>query len=73
MLDESHAAIPRPAALVIVANDVVISRIRIGGEVALDEVTSFISTEPEQDVESVNVTRVETNGMTCLGSRIAIL
>lgn len=73
MLDESHAAIPRPAALIVVANDVVISRIRIGGEIALDEITGFISTEPKQDVESVNVTRVETDGMTCFSSRITIL
>lgn len=73
MLDESHAAIPRPAALIVVANDIVISRIGIGREVALDEVTGFISTEPKQDVESVDIARVETDGMTCFSSRIAIL
>ena len=69
MLDDSHAAVPQPTAFIVVANDV-INRIRIGGEVTLDEVTGFISTEPKQDVEPVNVARVE---MMCFGSQITIL
>ena len=73
MLDYSHVAVPQPAALIVVANGVVINRIRIGGEVTLDEVTGFISTEPKQDEEPVNVARVETEGMMCFGSQITIL
>jgi hypothetical protein len=45
MLDESHAAISRP---IVVANDIVVCRIGIGGKILLNEVAGFICGKPEQ-------------------------
>ena len=47
VLDETHTAITRPTALVIIADDIVIRRIRIGAEVSLDEISRFLRCEAE--------------------------
>lgn len=73
MLDETHPAIPRPALLVIVADEVLVVGIGVGGEVALDQITRFLGGEPKHDVNAVNVARVQTDGMASLGRRVAEL
>ena len=73
MLDEPHAAIPGPAALVVVADDIVVRGVQVGTEVALDKISRLICRESEKDVESVNVARVQPNRMTCLRRRVAVL
>ena len=57
VFDEPHATIPGSAALVVIANDIV-CRVWISTEVALNEVSGLIRQEPEQDVESVDITGV---------------
>lgn len=73
VLDEAHPAVARPAALVVVPDDIVVRRIGVRREVTLDEVASFVRSEPEQDVQTIDVSRVETNGMPCLSGRITVL
>jgi hypothetical protein len=73
VLNEPHTTVARPATLVVVPNDVIIRRIGVSAEIPLDEVAGLLSSEPEEDVELVDVTRVETNRMAGLRGRIAIL
>jgi hypothetical protein len=56
VFDEPHTAISRPTALVIVTNDIVVCRVGIGGEIALDEISGFVGSEPEEYVKPVDVT-----------------
>ena len=46
VLHESHAGITRPALLVVVADDVLVVRVRMLGQVALDQVTCFFGRKP---------------------------
>lgn len=46
MFHESHASISRPALLVVVADNVLIVRIRVFRQVSLDQVSSFFCCEP---------------------------
>lgn len=72
MLDEPHTAIPRPATLDVVADDVV-RGVRVSTEVALDKVSRLICRETEEDVKSVDVARVWSNRMACLRCRVMVL
>ena len=58
VFDEPHATIPGSAALVVIADDIIVCRVWIGTEVALNEVSGLIRREPEQDAESVDVTEI---------------
>ena len=73
MLDKSHAAILRPATLVVVSNNVVVGRIGVCTQVSLNKVVHFICGETEENMEPVNITRVQTDGVASLCSRITIL
>ena len=44
---ESHASIPRPALLVVVADNVLVVRVRVLCQVALDELPGLLGCEPE--------------------------
>lgn len=43
---EPHAGVTRPAFLVVITHDVLIVRVRMLRQVALDQVTCFFCTEP---------------------------
>ena len=73
MFDQAHAAVTRPATLIVVSNNIVVSWIRVGTEIPLDEVARFICSEAEEDMEPVHVVRVETDRMPCFGRRVAEL
>jgi len=45
MFHESHASIARPTLLVVVADDVFVVRVRMFGQVALDQVACFLRSE----------------------------
>ena len=46
VLHESHAGVPRPALLVVVANDVLVVGVGVLREVALDQVPGLLRREP---------------------------
>ena len=73
VLDEAHAAVARPALAIRVADEVGVVGIRVGAEVALDEVARLLRSEAEEDVYPVDITRVEADGVTCLRSNVAVL
>ena len=73
MFDQPHSTVSWPAALVVVSDDIVVCRIRVCREIALDEIASFICSEAEQNVQTINITRVKSDGMTSLRRGIAIL
>lgn len=73
MLDQTHATIPRPATLVVVADDIVICRIWVRTEVTLDEIAGLLRSEAEENVDPVDVSGIQPNGVPCLGSGVAIL
>ena len=60
---QTHAGITRPAFLVVVADDVLVVGIRMLRQVALDEVARFFGSEAEVDVDTVDVARVQADGM----------
>jgi hypothetical protein len=67
VLDESHPAVARPAPLVVVPDDVVVRWVGVGAEVPLDQVSRLLRTEAEEDVELVDVTRVQADRVAGLG------
>lgn len=73
MLDETHTTISWPAALVIIADDIVVSWVRICTEVPLNQVPSLLSCKAEQDMESINVARVEADGVARFSYGVTIL
>ena len=59
MLHQTHSGVSWPALLVVVADNVLIVRVRVFGEISLDEVPSFFGSESEEDVELVHVSGVQ--------------
>ena len=66
MLHQSHSAILRPAFSVVVSDHILVVRIWIFSEVALNELPCFIAGELEQDVEMVHVSVIYPDRMLCL-------
>jgi hypothetical protein len=73
VLDQPHTTIAWPATLVVVANDVVVRRVGICAEVTLDKVSSFLSSEAEENMNAIDVSRVQANGMASLGRNVSVL
>ena len=92
VLDETHAAVARPALLVVVTDQaargpqvsttpserhsdesLLVVGIGIGAEVSLNEIARLVRREPEHDVNSVDVARVEADRVASLGGRVAEL
>ena len=73
MFDRVHAAVTRPAMLVVVPNNIVVGWIRVGTEIPLSKVARFICGKAEEDVEPVHVARVETDRMPCFGPGVTEL
>jgi hypothetical protein len=48
MFNQAHAAVTRPATLIVVSSNIVVSWIRVGTEIPLDKVTRFIWGEAEE-------------------------
>ena len=61
VLHQAHARVARPALLVVVADNVLVVRIRVLRQVALDQVARLLCGETEQDVELVDVARVQAD------------
>ena len=61
VLHQPHPGVTRPALLVVVADDVLIVGIGMFGQVSLNQVSGLLSSESEENVDSVDVTRKETN------------
>ena len=72
MLDEPHAAVARPAALVVIIDVIVVSGIGARAEAPLDGIASFVGGEAEYDVEAVDVARVETDRMAGFSSAVTV-
>ena len=72
MLDETHATISRPAALVVVPDNVVVGRVRVGAQITLNEVSCLIG-EAEEYEQMINVTGVQVDGVTNLCRRVMLL
>ena len=49
VLHESHTRISRPALLVVIADYVLVVRIRVLSEVALDEISRLLGVEPKEE------------------------
>ena len=61
-----HPAVPRPAAFIVVSDNIVVSGIGVRTQVALNEVTGFVRGETERNVEFVDVMRVQTDRVASL-------
>ncbi|CAN8015573.1 unnamed protein product, partial [Ixodes persulcatus] len=73
VLHETHAGVPGPALLVVVAHNVLIVGVRMFRQVALDQVSGLLGREsggPEEDVYAVDVARVEAHGVGGLGGHV---
>lgn len=69
MLNEARATIPRSAALVVVADNIVDGRVGVGEKVA----PGLVGSEVEEYVDAVDVARVQTNGVPGLRGRVTVL
>ena len=70
VLHEAHARVTRPALFVVVADDILVVRVGVLGEVALDKVTCLLRREAEEDVNAVDVARVESDRVRRLSGHI---
>lgn len=73
MLVQSHTAVLRPASSVRVVDRVLVVRVRVDTEVSLDEVSRLVGGEAEQDVNPVDVSRVEPDWVSGLGRLVTVL
>jgi len=60
---ESHSRISGPTLLVVVANDVLIVGIGMLGEISLDELLGLLVGESIHDVDGLDVSGIQTNGV----------
>ena len=72
MLHETHTTILGPAFFVVVSHNVLVVRVRVFGQVALDQVFRFFLVEPEDHEYLVDIAAEETNGMAGLYSFILV-
>jgi hypothetical protein len=70
VLDESHTTIARPTFLVIVTHDILIVGIRLSAEVSLDKVPRFFGSEAEENVDLVDIARVQSDWVAYFRSRV---
>ena len=61
MFHQTHAAVTRPALLVIIANYIFIVRVRVFSQESLDQVPALILHEAEQDKDFIDVAAVESD------------
>ena len=66
VLHQTHARVTRPALFVVVADDVLVVRIGMLGQVALDEVLGLVGAEAQQHVHAVDVAAVQAYRMSLL-------
>lgn len=71
MLDKPHSTISGPATLVVITDNVFVVRIRLNTEISLDKISRLLGSEAEQNMDTVDVSRVETDGM--LGLDLSVL
>ena len=67
MLHEAHSAVPRPAFLVVVPDDVLVVRVRIFGEEPLNQFPTLLLGKAKHHEEPVYVPAVEPCWMSRLG------
>ena len=67
MFHQSHSTILRPAFFVVVTDDVLVVRIWVLCEVSPDEFSGFVCCKFEDDVDSVNVSHVDSDRVSGLG------
>ena len=58
MLHESHAAVARPALLVVVAHDVLVVRVGVLGQVALNQIPRRFRVKLEQNEHLFRTSKV---------------
>ncbi len=73
VLDQPHTTVARPAAFIVIPNVVVVRRIWLGGKVTLNQITSFVDGESEENVEAIHITGIQANGMASFSGRVAVL
>ena len=66
VLHESHSRVSRPALLVVVPDDVLIVRIGMLRQIALNQISRLVRRESEEYPHSINVALVESNRMRAL-------
>ena len=66
VLHQTHARIPGPTLLVVVAHNVLVVRVRMLGQIALDEVACLVRIETEEDPHFVNVAAIQANWVASL-------
>ena len=70
MLHQPHPTVSRPALLVIVPDNVLIIRVRILRQKALDQVSGLILHKPEYYIDAIYIATVQSNGVACLSFHI---
>eukprot|EP00123_Amoebidium_parasiticum_P018099 comp24100_c1_seq1/m.43516 comp24100_c1_seq1/g.43516 ORF comp24100_c1_seq1/g.43516 comp24100_c1_seq1/m.43516 type:complete len:578 (+) comp24100_c1_seq1:3557-5290(+) len=72
VLHQAHALVTWPALLVVVAHDVLVVGVGVLRQVLLDQVPALLGREPEEDVHTVDVARVQTDRVPYLRLHILI-
>lgn len=66
MLHEPHSSVSWPALLIIVAHHVLIVRIRVLSQIALNEVSSLLMGEAKQYMNPIYIPRIKPDWMPSL-------
>lgn len=70
MLHQTHPGVAWPALFVVVADDVLIVRVGMFCEIALDEISSFVCREAEEDPDAFHIATIESDRVGRLRSDI---
>ena len=70
VLHQPHPGVARPALLVVVADDVLVVRVRMFSQVTLDQIASLLGRESEENVDSVDVSGEKTNRVRYFGVNV---
>jgi hypothetical protein len=67
---QSHSRVSRPAFLVVVADDVLVVRVGMFGQVTLNQISSFFGRESEENVNSIDVSGEKSNRVRNFGVNV---
>jgi hypothetical protein len=73
VLVQTHSTILGPTSPVGVVDNIFVVWIRVHGEVSLNQISRLVRSEAEENMNSVNISSVESDWVSLLGSLITVL
>lgn len=66
MFHESHSTVFRPTLSIVVSDHILVVRVRILSKIPLNELSSFVAGEFEENIKMIDIPEIDSNGMSGL-------